>query len=170
MIGTDKFGHFFSQGLKYYKRHKRGWSDERVFARGAYAERWIFGKLTTGVYANADLVANYEGMRFYASLFEPGVIPGKAAIVRWSESGPVISRPFTWTDHVTDYWDEALNPGPMVPALEKRLRKRMLELCHAARAEPAAYSSSEDDALWNRYEQIGLRDARHMQFTAVCGL
>ncbi|MBJ39312.1 MAG: hypothetical protein CMD83_12750 [Gammaproteobacteria bacterium] len=169
-VGTDKFGHFFSQGLKYYKRHKRGWSDERVFGRGAFAERWIFGKLTTGVYANADLVANYEGMRFYASLFEDDVRSGKPALVGWSEDGPVIARPFTWTDHVTDYWDEALNPGPMVPALEKRLHARMLGLCDAARAVPAAYSSPEDDALWERYEKIGLKDARHMQFTSVCSL
>ena len=170
IVGTDKFGHFFSQGLKYYKRHQRGWSHERVWARGAYTERWIFGRLTTGTYANADLVANYEGMRFYASLFEDGVVPGKGTIVRWTADGATIARPFTWADHINDYWDEALNPGAMVPALESRLRVRILALCEAARVAPTAYSSREDAALWARYARIGLEDARDMQFAALCDL
>ena len=170
MVGTDKFGHFFSQGLKYYNRQQRGWREERIWARGALAERWIFGRLTTGTYANADLVANFEGMRFYRSLFENEVVAGKAAVVSWTSDGPVISRPFTWSDHINDYWDEALNPGWMVDSLEKRLRLKVTAACTQARESPDAYRSEQDAALWARYSGIGLIDARHMQFEAVCSL
>ena len=148
MVGTDKFGHFFSQGLKYYKRQQRGWPDERVWAQGAFAERWIFGRLTTGTYANADLVANYEGLLFYRSLFEDHVVADKPAIVVWSDSGPRIRRAFAWADHVNDYWDEALNPGAMVPSLESRLRRRVSETCPLARQQPQAYRSQDDAGLW----------------------
>ena len=58
----------------------------------------------------------------------------------------------------------------MVPALEKRIRNRILQQCESARAEPNVFASPHDDALWDRYQAIGLEDARHMQFESLCGL
>ena len=77
MVGSDKFGHFFSQGHKYYRRELRGEPEDLLLAKGAFAERWVFGQLTTGIFSNADLVANYEGWRFYQSLFDDGVRRGE---------------------------------------------------------------------------------------------
>ena len=54
-------------------RELRGEPPERLLQKGWFAERWIFGELTTGVFSNADLVANYEGWRFYQSLFKDNV-------------------------------------------------------------------------------------------------
>ena len=56
MVGSDKFGHFFSQGHKYYRRELRGEREDLLLAKGAFAERWVFGQLTTGIFSNADLV------------------------------------------------------------------------------------------------------------------
>lgn len=170
MVGSDKFGHFFSQGFKYYKREMRGESREKLLAKGAFAERWLFGQLTTGVYSNADLVANYEGWRFYQSLFRDGITEGKPAIMILSGGQFVQQRPFTWADHVTAYWDEALNPSYNVKSLNKRLRRSILDMCPEARLAPSHYVVPDDAALWERYSSIGLKDNRANQFSSICEL
>ncbi len=170
MVGSDKFGHFFSQGYKYYRRELRGEPEAQLLAKGAFAERWLFGQLTTGVYSNADLVANYEGWRFYQSLFDDGVIEGKPAILELQEGRYIRRRKFTWADHVNAYWDEALNPSYNAQALNKRLRHSILELCPKARQAPAHYMAPDDDELWQRYQHIGLKDNRANQFKVICEL
>ena len=111
LVGTDKLGHFYSQGRKFYKRwHKHG-DEATAAAHSAFTERAIFGQFTTGDYSNADLVANYEGHRFYRALFEDGINGDKPAILRWEHGRWVIQRPFTFADHVSEYWDEALQPN-----------------------------------------------------------
>lgn len=169
MVGTDKFGHFFSQGLKYYKRELKGWDSARVLKRGAFGERWLWGQLTTGVFANADLVANYEGMLFYKSLNEDGVIGDNPAIVRWQGDIPHLHRPFTWRDHVNDYWDEALNPSYLVKSLQRRMVPAIYGLCQAYLDSPDQFVSRHDESLWQRYKHLGLKDARQNQFQQVCG-
>jgi hypothetical protein len=67
LVGTDKIGHFISQGWKYYKRHRRGLPEEKVLKLGPRNEAGIFGAVWTGVFSNADLVANYEGYLFFQS-------------------------------------------------------------------------------------------------------
>ena len=168
LIGSDKFGHFFSQGLKYYRRRQNNWDIERVMNRGAYTERWIFGYLTTGIYSNADLVANYEGMLFYEGLFNDGVVAKKKAIIRWGAQGPVIQREFTWADHITDYWDEALNPSAWTPSIKKRIIPKIKRLCPEYRKDPSLFRVEKDKALWDRYAFIGLKDARANRVDQIC--
>ena len=168
MVGSDKFGHFFSQGYKYYKRELRSWDEERLLARGSFAERWIFGLFTTGVYSNADLVANYEGMLFYKSLFESDLIEGKRAILRWNDGKPEQVRQFTWADHVNDYWDEALNPSFNVSSLDKILRVHIRKLCGDYETRPELYVSRNDSLLWQKYHHIGMRDNRRNLFSRIC--
>ena len=168
MIGSDKFGHFFSQGYKYYRRELRGESESRLLAKGAFAERWIFGQFTTGVYSNADLVANYEGWKFYQSLFENDVRNDRPSILKLVSGRYVQQRPFTWADHVNEYWDEALNPSFNVRSLNWRLRESIRELCPAVREAPSYYRNDVDAALWQRYAYIGLKDNRANRFEAIC--
>lgn len=168
MVGSDKFGHFFSQGFKYYKRELRGEPFETIVGKGAFAERWIFGQFTTGVYSNADLVANYEGWRFYQSLFRDDVIAGKLAIVAKQDGRFVHQRSFTWADHISPYWDEALNPSYNVKSLNWRLRDSIKTLCPEYQASPGYYSVPDDAELWARYERIGLKDNRANQFHHIC--
>jgi len=168
MVGSDKFGHFFSQGYKYYKRELRGWDEERIHARATFAERWLWGLLTTGVYSNADLVANYEGMLFYKSLFENDVIEGKRAILRWKDGKPEQIRQFTWADHINDYWDEVLNPSFNVASLDKILRPRIRKLCGDYETRPELYVSGHDQLLWKRYHHIGMKDNRRNLFHRIC--
>ena len=168
LIGSDKLGHFFSQGLKYYRSDLAGWSEDRIAGRGRFNERWIFGQLTTSVYSNADLVANWEGYRFYRSLFEDGVVAGKPRIVRFGDGGARIVRDFSWADHVNDYWDEALNPSHWNPALEKALQPKLHSLCDQFRKDPAAWVSARDAELRARYAHLGLRPAPENRLDHVC--
>ena len=168
MVGSDKFGHFVSQGYKYYTRELRGESREKLLRKGWFAERWIYGELTTGLFSNADIVANYEGWRFYQSLFKDDVVRGKAAIMKLDRGIYVQQRPFSFADHINDYWDEALNPSYAVPSLNKRLRKAIKGLCPEYYKSPDFYTVPDDAQLWTRYEHLGLKDSRQNQFVAIC--
>jgi len=169
LVGSDKLGHFFSQGNKYYGSYLAGASPEKVAGRGRFNERWLFGQLTTGVYSNADLVANYEGFLFYRSLFEADVIPGKGPIVAQEGTRVVLLRPFDWADHINDYWDEALNPSYFDAPLRHWMEKALPRLCPDYEQDPSAYVPAADAELAHRYEHLGMKPAPQYRLDQVCG-
>ncbi len=124
-FGTDKLDHFFQQGYKYYRIQKeaaaKGASTEQAAIKavkwGKMTERTYFGLLVSGVYSNADLYANYAGMKFYLGLTEPILIDNRtrpAAVVLknglWTLDSESLRenllKPF-----LTDHLNEALNPS-----------------------------------------------------------
>lgn len=124
-FGTDKLDHFFQQGYKYYKIYKKavakGATAEQATTKaikwGKMTERTYFGLLVSGVYSNADLYANYAGMRFYQGLTEPISIGDKTL------PSPLVLKDGVWTvdvqglrknllkPFITDHLNEALNPS-----------------------------------------------------------
>lgn len=128
-MGTDKFLHFHHLGIMYYecflKGRSMGLSDEDALARvraqyveGPISEWALLGEAVTGVYSNADLVANYMGMRFYQNLTEPVRLKGeirppllviKNEFYRLNRQVRPESGWFGW--FVSDHWNEALNPN-----------------------------------------------------------
>ncbi len=168
LIGSDKLGHFLSQGRKFYFRYLRYEDEERAAEQSAYTERALFGQMTTGVYSNADLVANYEGYRFYRSLFEDGIVPGKPAILAWEGDRWVVQRPFTWADHVNAYWDEALNVNHYDGLLYPYIRDRLLTFCPDYFEAPERYDIENEEALKTRYAHIQLRDTSELRLSAIC--
>ena len=158
-IGTDKLGHFLSQGRKFYSRYQRLGSIERAAERTARWEALIWGRLLSGIFSNADLVANYEGFLFYKGLFQNGVVGDKVAMFRWEDGRPVRQRTFSWADHVNEFWDETLNPNSYVAAIVPHMQRRILRLCDDYARRPERYRVSDRDALHARYRQIGMRDA-----------
>ena len=168
LIGSDKIGHFFSQGRKYYRRYLKSNSEEEAARQSAYTERAIFGSGTTGSYSNADLVANYEGHRFYRSLFEDEVIPGKSAILRWQNGKWFIQRTFDWADHVNEYWDEALNVNRYDDLIYRHMKERMVDLCPQYWENPALYAVENEEALKSKYSHLQLRDSWHLRLDALC--
>lgn len=123
-LGTDKVGHFVGQGYEYYEAFRaaeRAGQDPaacvgRAVAVGVSEERTYFGLLTVGVYSNADLAANYAGLKFLLNLTRPVLVDGRRLepmLARrdglWAVSPDLPAdflRPF-----VTDHWDESLNPN-----------------------------------------------------------
>lgn len=168
LIGSDKIGHFFSQGRKYYRRYLKSGSEEDAAKQSAFTERAIFGSGATGSYSNADLVANYEGYRFYRSLFDDDVISGKTAILRWENDRWVIQREFDWADHVNEYWDEALNVSYYDRLIYKHIRKRLVSLCPQYWENPSLYTIEDEEALRSRYSHLALRDSSFLRLDILC--
>jgi hypothetical protein len=167
-IGSDKIGHFLSQGRKYYRRYRKSLSELEAAERSAYTERAIFGQMTTGSYSNADLVANYEGHRFYRSLFEDDIVPGKPAILRWEMGRWIIQREFDWADHVNAYWDEALNINHFSGSLQKHMRERLLTLCSLYDESPHLYTVENETALREKYAHLEMRDNQTLRLDNLC--
>jgi hypothetical protein len=168
LIGSDKLGHFLSQGRKFYARYLKYHDEARAAEHSAFTERALFGQLTTGVYSNADLVANYEGYRFYRSLFEDNVIPGKPAILKWEGNHWIKQRRFTWADHVNAYWDEALNIGDYDSLLYPYMKQRLKSFCPDYYSEPDMYDIENEAPLKRRYADLELRDASELRLSHLC--
>ncbi len=168
LVGTDKFGHFLSQGRKFYRRWLKAHDESKAAEHSAYTERAIFGQMTTGSYSNADLVANYEGYRFYRSLFEGDVVAGKPAILKWNDDHWAMQRPFDWADHVNDYWDEALNINAYDKLLYPHMKARFLTLCDDYWLAPEIYQLHNEESLRNRYQHLQLRDTSELRLSNLC--
>jgi hypothetical protein len=52
LVGTDKIGHFISQGRKFYKRYLQSGSETEASKRSVLTEKAIFGQVTTGSFSN----------------------------------------------------------------------------------------------------------------------
>lgn len=168
LIGTDKLGHFISQGRKFYRRFLHYGSEARAGKQSVFTEKALFGQVSNGIFSNADLVANYEGHRFYRSLFEDDIIDGKPAILRWSDGGWVIQRQFTWADHVNEYWDEALNINHFDAGLYPHMHKRFLSYCPDYWKHPSLYTIENEERLKKRYAHLGLRDTSELRLDSLC--
>ena len=168
LIGSDKLGHFLSQGRKFYRRYEKSHSEAEAARHSAYTERAIFGQMTTGVYSNADLVANYEGFLFYLSLFQDDVIAGKKAILAWKDEHWVIQRSFSWADHVNEYWDEALNINHFDRLLYPHMQERLQTFCGDFFSAPEKYSVHDESSLQQRYGHLELRDTSELRLDQLC--
>lgn len=168
LVGTDKFGHFLSQGRKFYKRWLKLGDESLAAERSAYTEKAIFGQMTTGSYSNADLVANFEGYRFYRSLFEDNIIGNKPALLAWKQDHWIMQRPFDWSDHVNDYWDEALNINHYDKLLYPHMKTRFLSLCDDYRSFPELFVVHDEEILQERYQHLQLRDSSELRLSNLC--
>ena len=168
LIGSDKLGHFLSQGRKFYRRYLNYGDEARAAERSAYTERALFGQMTTGSYSNADLVANFEGYRFYRSLFEDDIIPGKPAILTWEEDAWVVQRPFDFADHVNAYWDEAINVNHYDRLLYDHMKTRFETFCPDFLLSPDSYTVQDEELLKERYADLQLRDTSELRLDQLC--
>ena len=168
LVGTDKLGHFLSQGRKFYRRWVKMQDVRKAAEHSAYTERALFGQMTTGSYSNADLVANYEGFRFYRSLFEDNIIPGKPAILAWKGDYWVMQRSFDWADHVNDYWDEALNINHYDELLYSHMKNRLLSFCDDYHENPGLWVVNDEETLKYRYRDLQLRETSELRLDSLC--
>ena len=122
-VGVDKIGHFVVEGWDYFETaYLEGEGIDAALDRGERSERTYFGEITTGVYSHADLVANFEGMRFWLRVLgeaeDPLGLGWRAArpYVRcgrrfWivGERRWQLTRALELDAYVTPVWDEAVN-------------------------------------------------------------
>lgn len=93
-ISSDKLSHFLQQGYEYYmKAHGQGGSAVEAEEYGMSTEAGGFGLTTTGVFSNADLEANRQGLRFYEDLTAS------------------LSMTFDIANYISERWNEEANPS-----------------------------------------------------------
>lgn len=125
-FGTDKIAHIFQQGYTYLRIYQRalakGSSKEAATKKandwGRNSERTFYGNLVSGVYSNADLAANYAGLKFYQNLTQPinvgaevkpPLVVFENGVWKFNENVELsenLLKPF-----VTAHLSEALNPS-----------------------------------------------------------
>lgn len=119
-VGVDKIGHFFVEGFGFFRRAyiKEEGSVEAAVRWGKFTENSYFGLTTTGVYSNADLIANFNGMRFWNMLFlfskDPAFSRGKShyyekPFFSCVDSKWELKKRFSIRYFLDDSWDESLN-------------------------------------------------------------
>jgi hypothetical protein len=145
LMGVDKIGHFVVEGFEYFEISEL--DGEGVAAAmdwGEGSERTYFGRYTTGVESYADLVANFEGMRFWLRVLGQADDPLDAGPRRpyvtcrrrfWigGERRWHLARELDLAHYVTPVWDEAVNCcSYRSEEIEALVRARVAELSRAA--------------------------------------
>jgi hypothetical protein len=123
-FGTDKIAHIFQQGYTYYQIYNRALSEgatpseaeAKAIRWGQKSERTFFGTWVSGVYSNADLFANYAGMKFYQGL------TAEVKIGETKRPPMLVLKDGQWTfnedaqqsllkSFISNHLNEALNPS-----------------------------------------------------------
>jgi hypothetical protein len=125
VVGTDKLGHFFLQGLGYYSRVHDDRADLARVLGQEHGEDGIWGMPMTGVKSYGDMSANYSGYRFWSEFFD-----GPRPYVRCKARGREWERlrDFSWALYVNDAWDEAINCSEFAASLGKTVLGHLSEL------------------------------------------
>ena len=132
-LGTDKLGHFFMQGWRYYQAwlaaRRAGASDAEAVQKaidvGIEQELGTLGLASSGVFSFADLEANFQGFRFFRSLCH-----GESPRLRHDGQGWVFEGAFDWRDYVDPLWDESYNNSAFTPERWEGVERALLETCH----------------------------------------
>lgn len=117
LVGTDKFEHFLGSGFAYFKKHYlKGKDIEDALMIGWKAETGYMGAMTTGVMSYADMVANFNGMRFWNHVLAKNVdILGDSEELN---QGPYVTcednkwvkvKDIDWSVYIDHAWDEGIN-------------------------------------------------------------
>lgn len=148
-FGTDKIAHIYQQGYTYLRIYERarakGLSEAAATKKandwGRRSERTFYGNLVSGVYSNADLAANFAGLKFYQNLTRPINIGGETKLPLivlengfWKFNGAVDLKDNLLKPFVSDHLNEALNPSIYTRAfgLRSSVRGRVAKRACAA--------------------------------------
>jgi hypothetical protein len=181
VIGIDKLGHFLGQGWFYHREYEAlrardpGATEPALLARvreyGHVLEVGYQGLAGTGVYSYADLAANWQGFRFYRSLWD-----GPSPYLAISGGHYRVARAFHILDYATDAWDEVGNPSrPRSDRLfEKVARYLRAHACAAYRAAPEHFANasgrSQDpgEYLWEGITDGTFACKRRWNLAEIC--
>lgn len=141
-FGTDKLLHFHQVGHRYCERYRtlleKGLppepARERVISHfaeeGFLAESRGFGSVSTGIYSNGDMAANFAGFKFFLNLTERVVLLGEERpplVVRcgvfWRLNNRVRTGSGWFRGYISDHWNEALNPSLYNASMRPHIRR-----------------------------------------------
>lgn len=125
-FGTDKIAHIFQQGYSYYKIYNRALTkgltpeeaENKAIKWGRFTENTYYGMIISNVFSNADMCANFAGLKFYQGLTrdikigdktKPAVLILKNGVWTFNKNAvlfDILLKPF-----ISDHFNEALNPS-----------------------------------------------------------
>lgn len=174
-LGTDKIGHFFGFGRRYFERYldyrAEGFDKEaameKVVRWGIIHENGFVGKLVDGIFSHADLEADFQGFMLARDLCE-----GESPYFQRRNGAWVLDRPIDILDYVTPDFDEsynnshywALRKRNVLPLLRERYGPKIASPIVAARfARYAEYTPSFSKRIIDRHFKQNGEDpqARH---------
>ncbi len=168
-VGVDKIGHFHDGGSAIYRRvYDQGQSLEQALDWSVRTENGLLGYWVDGIFSNADVVANYEGFRFYRSLFQPDRVSGLTPVLSVVDGKIVKNREIDLADHVTGFWNEAMNPSKTMACMERHLLKVLPKRCQQFRAHPNWYVPQDEEKLLQRYSVLALRPNPEFRMDHIC--
>ena len=124
-LGTDKVGHFFASGWRYYRTYVKALNqnktDKQALLRaidyGIAQENSILGNWVTGIFSPADLEANYRGLLFYKSFCYKAT-----PRIEKTSSGWITSKPIDLRGYINPLWDESYNVSFFQPDMWAKIR------------------------------------------------
>lgn len=177
-VGADKLSHFFGVGWIYWKKSEvenKGKPETirrlAVIDEGVHTENTYWGRLSTNIFSNADLVTNWEGYLFYRGLLEDNIVNGKKALIRWQGDRPIIQRPFSFKDHVNDFWSESFLPNDYDSFLAIKVKNVLRTYCdhEQFKLHPEKWVSKNFNKLWKKYSLLKLdENAIAFRMDKVC--
>ena len=147
LIGLDKMGHFFAEGWQYFElTHYDDHNLEQALAWGKEQETGKFGYSTTGIFSFSDLVANFNGWRFWnkvllkendplkgviANFFNRPYITCDIQIISSIKNKKIVkawesNSLFDLSDYIDGTWDEGNNCNSYEdPVIENKVMLRI---------------------------------------------
>lgn len=118
LIGLDKLQNMFSNGFDYFEKvYLEGEGIKETLLWGAAREKgsYLEKYLGTGVFSYADLLASFQGMRFWNAIVNKGEDPlgallkGETPYVKCIGDRWVLAQPVDLADFVDAGFDESFN-------------------------------------------------------------
>jgi hypothetical protein len=147
LIGLDKMGHFFAEGWQYFElTHYENQSIDQALEWGKQQETGKFGYSTTGIFSFSDLVANFNGWRFWnkvllkeddplkgliANFFNRPYITCETQIIASIKNRKIVkaweyNSRFDLSDYIDGTWDEGNNCNSYEdPIIEEKVTLRI---------------------------------------------
>jgi hypothetical protein len=150
LVGLDKLGHFFAEGWHYFElTRQKGKSFEQAIQWGKEQEGGKYGYSTTGIFSFADLVANFNGFRFWnrvlgknndpllgfvANLLDSPYVTCNIQIVASIRHLKIVkawkrNKKFDLSVYIDGVWDEGNNCNSYAdPVIEEKVSLRIREI------------------------------------------
>ncbi|MEZ4743094.1 MAG: hypothetical protein R3B45_11730 [Bdellovibrionota bacterium] len=192
-IGVDKLTHFFGVGSAYLDVYQeslklsleeefptlfenlsiekqeslRNKAEKTAIKMGVDSEERYWGKQATGVFSNADLVANYQGFLLLRDIAED-----RSQYIAWtSDNKPYLKSPIDLKNIVNSYWNEAINPNEYSDFLKPTVESSLYSYCTVYKAHPNKFVTVNEDELEERFKYAGMRNKKDrikMRLDQVC--
>ena len=154
----------------------------RAIKWGQMTERTYFGSLVSGVFSNADLFANFAGMKFYIGLTQPVkigeiVIPPLLKVTGgvWELSSDAGLPMSLLQPYISDHLNEALNPSGfnafLFPSVKKVIKNHS---CSQWREIHTTVTAAELDTkavslrIWNGEDYGFTKKSRMIDIGQLC--